>query len=193
MHILYHKNLCAVCLVAQSCPTNCDPVDCSPPGSPVYGILQARILEWVAMPSLGHLPDPGIKLRSPALQEESLPPKPPEKSIRIYHLIDHYLVSSGENFHPYKWNPDVTWGNLNIFLTLFHIAWKFPPLLNTFPWRSHSHRSPLCSYLYQISLILDSFSYLPSPCFDSGIEHRPFWGCLCRQDKLLHTIPYYHV
>ena len=31
-------------------PTLCDPVDCSPPGSSVHGILQARILEWVAMP-----------------------------------------------------------------------------------------------------------------------------------------------
>ena len=35
----------------QSCPTLCDPVDCSPPGSSVHRILQARILEWVAMPS----------------------------------------------------------------------------------------------------------------------------------------------
>ena len=38
-------------LVAQSCPTLCDPMDCSPPGSFVHGILQARILEWVALPS----------------------------------------------------------------------------------------------------------------------------------------------
>ena len=34
----------------QSCPALCSPMDCSPPGSSVYGILQARILEWVAMP-----------------------------------------------------------------------------------------------------------------------------------------------
>ena len=38
-----------VCVVTQSCPTICDPVDCSPPGSTVYGILQARILEWAVM------------------------------------------------------------------------------------------------------------------------------------------------
>ena len=38
-----------VCLVTQSCPTLCDPVDCSPPGSSVHGFLQARILEWVAI------------------------------------------------------------------------------------------------------------------------------------------------
>ena len=44
----------SVCLLTksfQSCPTLCDPMDCNPPGSSVYGILQVRILEWVAMPS----------------------------------------------------------------------------------------------------------------------------------------------
>ena len=35
----------------QSCPTLCDTMDCSPPGSSVHGILQARILQWVAMPT----------------------------------------------------------------------------------------------------------------------------------------------
>ena len=38
-------------LVIQSCLTLCDPTDCSPPGSSVHGILKARILEWVAIPS----------------------------------------------------------------------------------------------------------------------------------------------
>jgi len=38
-------------LVAQSCLFLCNPIDCSPPGSSVHGILQARILEWIAMPS----------------------------------------------------------------------------------------------------------------------------------------------
>ena len=38
-----------LCLVAQSCLTLCDPMDCSPPGSSVHGILQARILEWAAI------------------------------------------------------------------------------------------------------------------------------------------------
>ena len=35
----------------QSCLTLCDPMDCSPPGFSVLGIVQVRILEWVAMPS----------------------------------------------------------------------------------------------------------------------------------------------
>ena len=38
-------------VAAQSCMTICDPMDCSPPGSSVHGTLQARILEWGAMPS----------------------------------------------------------------------------------------------------------------------------------------------
>ena len=60
--------------VTQSCPTLCDPMDYSPPGSSVHGILQARILEWVAMSPPGDLPDPGIEPLSPALQVDSLSP-----------------------------------------------------------------------------------------------------------------------
>ena len=45
----------------QSSLTLCDPVDCSPPGSSVLGILQARILEWLPCPPSGNVPNPGIK------------------------------------------------------------------------------------------------------------------------------------
>ena len=45
----------------RSCVTLCDPVDCSLSGSSVHGILQARILDWVAMPSFSDLPDLGIE------------------------------------------------------------------------------------------------------------------------------------
>ena len=45
------QNKSVPCLVAHLCPTLCDPMDCSPPGSSVHGILGARILEEVAMPS----------------------------------------------------------------------------------------------------------------------------------------------
>ena len=41
--------LCVCVLVSKLCPTLCDPMDYSPPGSSVHGILQARILEWVAI------------------------------------------------------------------------------------------------------------------------------------------------
>ena len=68
-------------LVTQSCPTLCDSMDCSPPGSSVHGILQARILQWVAIPSPGDLPNPGVKPWSSALQVDSLPSEPPGKPL----------------------------------------------------------------------------------------------------------------
>ena len=48
-------------------------MDYSLPGSSVLGILKARVLEWVAFPSPGDLPDPGIKPGSPSLQAETFP------------------------------------------------------------------------------------------------------------------------
>ena len=52
-HMLCSMHVCLIImkvLVIQSCPALCDPMDCSLPGSFVHGILQARILEWVAIP-----------------------------------------------------------------------------------------------------------------------------------------------
>ena len=70
--------------VAQSCPALCDPMDCRPPGSSVHGILQARILQWVAIPFSKGSFQPG----SPALQADSLPSEPPGKpSSRITILL----------------------------------------------------------------------------------------------------------
>ena len=43
------KSAAAATMSLQLCPTLCDPIDGSPPGSPVTGILQARTLEWVAI------------------------------------------------------------------------------------------------------------------------------------------------
>ena len=63
------------------CPALCDAMDCNPPGSSVHGIFQARILEYVAFPSPADLPDPGIKLGSPALQADSLPSESWEKPL----------------------------------------------------------------------------------------------------------------
>ena len=55
------------------------PMDYSPPCPSVHGILQARILEGLQFPSWGDVPNPGIKLRSPALQTDFLPSGPQEK------------------------------------------------------------------------------------------------------------------
>ena len=73
---------CKECLeseseVAQS--TLCDPVDCSLPGSSVHGILQARILEWVAISFSRGSSHPGMEPWSPALQADVLTSEPPGK------------------------------------------------------------------------------------------------------------------
>ena len=61
--------------VTQLCPTLCDPMDYT-----VHGILQARILEWVAFPfSRRDLPTPAIEPRSPSLQADVLPAEPQGK------------------------------------------------------------------------------------------------------------------
>ena len=66
-------------LIAQLCLTLCEPMDCSPPGFSVCGILQARILWWVAILFSRDLPNPEIEPGFPALQADSLPSEPPGK------------------------------------------------------------------------------------------------------------------
>ena len=69
----------ACCLVAKSCLTLCDPLYCSLTGSSVHGILQTRILEWVAISSPGDLPNLGIELESPALTGGFFTSEAPER------------------------------------------------------------------------------------------------------------------
>ena len=54
-------------------------MDCSPPGSSVHGILQARVLEWVAISFSRDLPDPGIEPGSPVLADGFFTTEPPGK------------------------------------------------------------------------------------------------------------------
>ena len=61
--------------VTQSCLTLCNPMHYI-----VHGILQSRILEWVAVPFSRDLPNPEIKPRSPTLQADSLPAEPPGRT-----------------------------------------------------------------------------------------------------------------
>ena len=58
--------ICA-CKSLQSCPSLCNPMDCSPPGSSVHGILQAEYWDGLPHPSPGDPPNPGIEPTSPAL------------------------------------------------------------------------------------------------------------------------------
>ena len=69
----------SIMLVTQSCPTLCDPVDCSLPGSSFQGFSRQKFWSWEPFPSAGDLLDSGIKSGSPALQADSFPSEPPGK------------------------------------------------------------------------------------------------------------------
>ena len=75
-------------IITQLCLTLCDPTDCSLPGFSVHGILQARILDWLPLPTPGDLPNPGISPASPASAggffTTELPGEP--SSFRCHHL-----------------------------------------------------------------------------------------------------------
>ena len=64
--------LCTIVLVAQLCPTLCDSMGHSIPGSAVHGISQARLPEWVGISFFRDLPYLGIEPSPPALQEDTL-------------------------------------------------------------------------------------------------------------------------
>ena len=78
---------------------SCDPIDNSTPVSSDHGIFQARVLEWLAFPSLGNIPHPEIKPQSPALQEGSLPSEPPGKPIIYNKAIYQYFLKDNQNSH----------------------------------------------------------------------------------------------
>ena len=84
-----------VCVCAKSlqfCPTLCDLMDCNLPGSSVHGILQVRILIWVAMPSSrgsSRLRDWTHSLMSPALTDGFCTTEPPEEPIWI--IVHSYM------------------------------------------------------------------------------------------------------
>ena len=63
-------------LVTQSCPTLCDPVGCSPPGSSVHGILQARVLEWIVISFSRGSSQPRERTRVSCVADRFLPSEP---------------------------------------------------------------------------------------------------------------------
>ena len=83
--------LCVCMLVAQSCPTLCDPIDYSLPGFSDHGMLQTRILEWVAIPFSGGSSRPRDRTLVSSLQADSLPSEPTES---IFKQKQIYILSS---------------------------------------------------------------------------------------------------
>ena len=99
-------------LVTQLCPTLCDAMDSSLPGSSVHGILLARVLEWVAISFSGDLSDPRTEPESPALQADSLQ----SDLLRKPHLILYILLA---------WLTTV---GMSLFIYLSMIAFQVFPL-----------------------------------------------------------------
>ena len=92
-------------LATQLCLTLCEAMDYSPPGSSVHGILQARILEWVAIPPSRGSSDPGTE-PTPVFQADSLPSEPPGKpykgimkNLKIYKQVCIFVEKLEKGFY----------------------------------------------------------------------------------------------
>ena len=107
--------------VAQLCLTLCDPMDYV-----VYGILQARILEWQPFPSPGGLPHPGIEPRSPALQVDSLSAEPPGQP-------KNTGVGSLSFLQWTSLTQESNWGLLNSRQSLYQLSYQESPSTKCFP------------------------------------------------------------
>ena len=110
--------MCEYAQSLQACPTLCDPMDCSPLGSSVQRILQARILVWVAMPSSRGSSQP----RSPTLQADSFPSEPPGKPVStgvgILSLLQGIFLTQESN-----------WGLLYCQQILYQLSYQGSPIL----------------------------------------------------------------
>ena len=74
---------------------SCDPIYCSPPGSSVHGILQARLLEGLPFLPAGDFPDPGIQSESPSLAGDSLALSHGESSKSNFYLCENTTFHIG--------------------------------------------------------------------------------------------------
>ena len=142
--------------VTQSCPTLCDPMHCSPPGSSVQGILQARILEWVAISfsrgsskpqrlnrglphcrqTLYHLSHqgsyPGLEPTSPTLRVHSLPSETPGKPKNT----GVGSLSTLQGIFP---TQELNWGLLHCRWILYQLSYQGSPIKTRV----------LCKYTFQ--------------------------------------------
>ena len=137
----------------QSCPTLGDTVDCSLPGSSVRGVLQARILEYFAMPS-GGLPSPGVEsmsVVSPALAGGFLTSSTPWEALYVYiykwlnasGVLDHYSYLLCHWFHSFLHQdnfsaseclPSLKYFGFSDFFFSFLFCWFFPGIQLLMLW-----------------------------------------------------------
>ena len=75
--VIWKNTTPVIVLVTQSCLTLCDPTDCSLPGSSIYGVLQVKILEWLAIPFSSEYSQPRDQWQVSELQADSSLSEPP--------------------------------------------------------------------------------------------------------------------
>ena len=85
-------------------------MNCSPPGSSVHGIFQARVWSGLLFPSPGDLPNPRIELGSPALQADALPSEPPGKPLSGDKISTNQVLKIKTAKGRDKWNRGLAGG-----------------------------------------------------------------------------------
>ena len=136
---IFFSFLCVIvcALVAQSCLTLCDPMDCSSPGFSIHGILQTSILEWVAIPFSSGSSE-GIEPRYPTLQADSLPCEPPGKPLSVLRA------------------QEFTFGELELLMTMTSL---FTDMAGNIPFLSgHTMALPIVGDNFLWQVIISSFS-----------------------------------
>ena len=132
--------------VLQSRLTLCNPLDCRPPGSSVHRILQARILEWVAGPPPGDLPDPGI-----------------EHVSLIFPALAVQFFTTSATWEALKYHVYTLFANLGlVYLTAFLIALFGFPLGIEKPNKSKEVHCILSSYPHST----------PTPAKPTSLSHQ---------------------
>ena len=196
------NNYCAKSL--QSCPTLCDSMDCSPPGSSVHGTPQARMLEWVSRPSSRGSSWPRTEARPPALQVDSSlsepPGRPPRRSYHGTHLrlrCKRKLLAAGPlgpqtkvilNIWqplPLAFKPGHTPNNSEwpCFITPWP-ALAITQLLNVCQSDTWTKECPGCfpdSWLYSTDLSAHPYlsPFLSHDCFFSWASQVAQWWAIC--------------
>ena len=115
-----YLTFCCYCSDAKLCSALCEPMDCSLPGSSIYGISQARILEWMPFPSPGDIPNPGMEPTSPELAGGFFTTEPPEKQMP-------YLPPSKSSYHQDVLDERETLGSLLPLLQIGRPSPTHPP------------------------------------------------------------------
>ena len=171
----------------QSCPTLCNPMDCSPPGSSFHGFSRQESWSGLPGPPPGHLPSPGIEpesLASPALVADSLPLAPPGKSdpgiieqkLQSYQLKETKPLPFCKNF----WDSGISFLihlKISFLIAFFPGTFSLTPLgarepvTATSDSQEHLGLFPLCTFPPHLAHKFSAEVSLQKPNIGAEINH----------------------